>query len=113
MIFLASPGCTSWILELRCSQPISLLPLWFALSLILPFVFFVLTLLASICLALFVSFFWSRVLFLNTLAPVLTLRMVLLSVSIVTCLRLLGPYCWSPLLLLSSGLKLFLQRSTS
>src|SRR6266542_1581351 len=113
MIFLASPGCTSWILELRYSRPINLLPLWFAPSLILLFVFFVLTLLASIYLALFISFFWSRVLFLSTPAPVLTLTMVLLSVSIVTCLRLLGPYCWPLLLLLSSGLKLFLQRSTS
>src|SRR6266498_5940913 len=109
MIFLTSHGCTSWILEPRCSLPISLLPLWFAPSLILPFMFFMLTLLASICLALFISFFWSRVLFLSTPAPVLTLRMVLLSVSTVTCLRLLGPYYWPPLLLLSSGLKLFLQ----
>src|SRR6266540_3969715 len=76
-------------------------------------VFFMLTLLASICLALFVSFLWSRVLFLSNPAPVLTLRMVLLSVSTVTCLRLLGPYYWPPLLLLSSGLKLSLQLSTS
>src|SRR6266498_2008502 len=112
MIFLASHGCTSWILVLRCSLPISLLPLWFAPSSILPFVFFVLTLLESICLALFVSFFWSRVLFLSTPALVLTLRMVLLSVSTVTCLRLLGPYYWPPLLLLSSGLKSSLQLST-
>src|SRR6266508_6923070 len=113
MIFLASPGCTSWILVLRCSRPISLLPLWFAPSLILPFVFFVLTLLASIYLALFVSFFWSRVLFLSTPAPVLTLKMVLLSVSIVTCLRLFEPYYWPPPLLLSFGLKPSLLLSTS
>src|SRR6266540_1953607 len=113
MIFLASHGCTSWILEPRCSLPISLLPLWFAPSLILPFVFFVLTLLLSICLPLFVNLFFSRLLFLSTPSPVLTLRMVLLSVSTVTCLRLLGPYYWPPLLLLSSGLKLSLQLSTS
>ena len=49
---------------------------------------FVLILLGSIYLEHFVSFFLSKALLLNSLVPVLMLRMVSLSVSIVICLRL-------------------------
>jgi hypothetical protein len=108
MIYHASHGSISWTLELNCLLPIKPLLRWFALSLTLPFVSFVLTLSVSIYLVFFTSFFLSRVLFLSSCAPVLMLRMVLLSVSIVTFLRLLG-HCYLPhLFLLSSGLKLSL-----
>ena len=50
---------------------------------------FVLILLGSIYLELFVSFFLSKALLLNSLVLVLMLRMVSLSVSIVICFRLL------------------------
>ena len=50
---------------------------------------FVLILLVSIYLELFVSFFLSKALLLNSLVLVLMLRVVLLSVNIVICLRLL------------------------
>jgi hypothetical protein len=69
---------------------------------------FVLTLSTSIYLVLFVSFFSSRVLFLSIRALVHMLRMVLLSVSIVTFLRLHGHCYLPPLFLLSSGLRLSL-----
>jgi hypothetical protein len=50
--------------------------------------FFMLTMSESICLVHFISFF--RVLFLSIHALVLTLKTMLLSVSIITFLRLLG-----------------------
>jgi hypothetical protein len=59
-------------------------------------------------LILFINFFLSRTLFLSTRAPVLMLKTMLLSVSIVTFLRSLEPCCLPPLSLLSSGLKLSL-----
>jgi hypothetical protein len=57
---------------------------------------FAMTLSMSIYLGLFVSFFPSRVLFLSICALVLMLRTVLLSVSIITFLRLLR-HCYLPL----------------
>jgi hypothetical protein len=69
---------------------------------------FVLTLLESIYHVLFISFFLSMALFLSIRALVLTVKMVLLSVSIITFLRLLRHCYLSPLFLLSSGLKLSL-----
>ena len=105
LVILGSTSCPSaarFFLFIRCSLP------WFALSLIRPFVFFVLTLLVSISLLLCVAFSLSRALFLSTLVLVLTLRMVSLSVNIVTCLRPLALSCLPPLFPLTSGLRLFL-----
>jgi hypothetical protein len=51
-----------WRFKLRCLLPIILLLRWFAHSMTLPFVFFVLTLLESTYFALFVTFFLSRTL---------------------------------------------------
>uniref|UniRef100_A0A0A9C6C6 Uncharacterized protein n=1 Tax=Arundo donax TaxID=35708 RepID=A0A0A9C6C6_ARUDO len=74
---------------MRFYPSIKNLPPWFVLSLTLPLRFFVLTLLGSIFLESFISFFRSRALLLNSLVLVLMLRTVLLSASIVIFLRLL------------------------
>jgi hypothetical protein len=72
----------------------------------LPFVFFMSTLSENTYLVLFINFFLSKAFFLNTRAPVLMVKMVLLSLSIITFLRPLEPCCLPHLFLLSFGLKL-------
>jgi hypothetical protein len=105
MISLSLLGYIFWRLELKCLLPIRLLLRWFYHSMTLPFMFSMPTLVESTYLVLFVTFFLSRALVLSTRAPVLMLRMVLLSVSIVTFLRPLELCCLPPMFLLSSGLK--------
>jgi hypothetical protein len=101
-IFFGDLSSSAYLLHIR------LLLQWFAHSMTPPFVFFVPTLQEDTYLVLFVNFFLSRALFLKTRAPVLMLKTVLLSVSIVTFLRLLEPCCLPHLFHLSSGLKLSL-----
>jgi len=87
----------------------SSLRLCFALSMVLPFELFVLTLLPSTFLMRIGVILMTRVLFHNSYAMVLMLRMVLLSVSIIILLRQLMLFSFLLILLHTFGLRLFPQ----